>query len=337
MSELFELPESPEPPASRARSIFVAGHRGMVGAAIVQALEKNRNCNLIVQSRDQLDLTNQAEVADFFSNQSIDEVYLCAAKVGGIFANNNFPAEFIAENLQIQLNIIQSAHQAGINKLLFLGSSCIYPKLCEQPMAESALLSAGLEPTNEPYAIAKIAGIKLCESYNRQYDTDYRSVMPTNLYGENDNFHLQHGHVIPALMHRIHLAKEKGSAKVEIWGSGQARREFLHVNDMAQACLFVMDADQSKLSNVVSPMQSHINVGTGVDVSIRELAELLVKVIGYKGVLEFDTGKPDGTPRKLLDVSVLASLGWRYNISLEQGLQRTYRWFCENLDQIRKA
>ena len=336
MKEMPELLEVREFPESRARNVYVAGHRGMVGAAIVQALEKNRNCNLIVRTRDQLDLTNQAEVADFFSNQSIDEVYLCAAKVGGIFANNSFPAEFIAENLQIQLNIIQSAHHAGINKLLFLGSSCIYPKLCEQPMPESALLSAGLEPTNEPYAIAKIAGIKLCESYNRQYGTDYRSVMPTNLYGENDNFHLQHGHVIPALMHRIHLAKEKESEKVEIWGSGQARREFLHVSDMAEACLFVMNTDPSKLSKVVSQMQSHINIGTGVDVSIRELADLLVKVIGYQGALEFDTGKPDGTPRKQLDVSVLASLGWQYNISLEQGLQRTYRWFCENLDQIRK-
>jgi GDP-L-fucose synthase len=278
---------------------------------------------------------NQAAVSSFFTQQVIDEVYLCAGKVGGIYANNTFPAEFIYENLMIQANVIHAAHQSGVQKLLFLGSSCIYPREVKQPMTENALMTGLLEPTNEPYGVAKIAGIKLCESYNRQYGRDYRSVMPTNLYGPKDNFHPKNSHVIPALMRRFHEAVARGDTEVVIWGSGRPMREFLHVDDMAAACVHVMNLDEKIYQANTQPMLSHINVGTGVDCTIRELAETIAKVTGFKGELVFDASKPDGAPRKLLDVSRLAKLGWRYKIELEDGLRETYAWFCENEDRYR--
>ena len=284
------------------KTIFVAGHRGMVGSAIVRQLEKSNGIELVLRSRKELDLTNQQAVADLFSNEQIDEVYLAAAKVGGIIANNTYPADFIYENLMIECNIIHSAHMAGIQKLLFLGSSCIYPKLAEQPMAETALLTGTLEPTNEPYALAKIAGIKLCESYNRQYGRDYRSVMPTNLYGPHDNFHPENSHVIPALLRRFHEAKLNNVDKVVAWGSGKPMLEFLHVRDMADASIHVMNLNKAVYDENTEPMLSHINVGTGVDCTIRELVETVAKVIGYKGRVEFDSTKPDGAPRKLMNV-----------------------------------
>ncbi|WP_350668692.1 GDP-L-fucose synthase [Pseudoalteromonas sp. 69-MNA-CIBAN-0232] len=315
--------------------IFVAGHRGMVGSAIVRQLEKNGHTNVITRTRSELDLTNQQAVLDFFRTEKIDQVYLAAAKVGGIVANNSYPAEFIYENLMIECNIIHSAHQANIQQLLFLGSSCIYPKLAEQPMSETALLTGTLEETNEPYAIAKIAGIKLCESYNRQYGRDYRSVMPTNLYGPHDNFHPENSHVIPALLRRFHEAKLNNDEEVVAWGSGKPMREFLYVDDMAAASIHVMNLDKNIYDENTHPMLSHINVGTGVDCTIRELVETVAKVVGFKGTIRFDTSKPDGAPRKLMNVDRLKSLGWKYSVPLEAGLAKSYQWFIDNANEYR--
>ncbi|MCR9186772.1 MAG: GDP-L-fucose synthase [Halieaceae bacterium] len=317
------------------RVVYVAGHTGMVGSAIYSALARNTNVTLITTSHAELDLTRQTEVEAFFSEHAIDEVYLAAAKVGGIQANNSFPAEFLGENLLIQTNIIRAAHQAGVQKLLFLGSSCIYPRMAAQPMREDALLTGVLEPTNEPYAIAKIAGIKLCESYNRQYGRDYRSVMPTNLYGPGDNFHPENSHVIPALLRRFHEAVQTGAEQVVIWGSGTPMREFLHVDDMAAASVHVMDLPVTEYREHTQPMLSHINVGTGVDCSIRELAETIARVTGFGGRLVFDSSKPDGAPRKLLDVSKLAALGWEARITLNEGLRQTYEWFLAHEQGVR--
>ncbi|MEP4891151.1 MAG: GDP-L-fucose synthase [Aliiglaciecola sp.] len=318
------------------KKVFVAGHRGMVGSAIVRQLTKQGDVEIVTKTRKELDLTSQAEVSEFFAKENIEQVYLAAAKVGGIIANNTYPAEFIYENLMIQCNIINSAHVAGVQDLLFLGSSCIYPKLAEQPMSEDALLTGTLEPTNEPYAIAKIAGIKLCESYNRQYGRNYRSVMPTNLYGENDNFHPENSHVIPALIRRFHEAKLEGKPEVVAWGSGKPMREFLHVDDMAAASIYVMQLDNATYEANTQPMLSHINVGTGVDCTIRELVETVAKVTGFEGDISFDASKPDGAPRKLMNVSRLKDLGWQYSISLEEGLASTYEWFLANQDSFRK-
>jgi GDP-L-fucose synthase len=316
--------------------IFVAGHRGMVGSAIVRQLEQDSNNTVMTATRSELDLTNQQAVSDYFATNKIDQVYLAAAKVGGIHANNEYPAEFIYENLMIEANIVHAAHMNDVQQLLFLGSSCIYPKLAPQPMKEDALLTGELECTNEPYAIAKIAGIKLCESYNRQYGRDYRSVMPTNLYGENDNFHPENSHVIPALLRRFHEAKLNNDPVVMAWGSGKPMREFLHVDDMAEASIFVMNLDNQIYQKETSPMLSHINVGTGVDCTIRELVQTVAKVIGYQGKIEFDTTKPDGAPRKLMDVSRLERLGWKAQTSLEEGLRMTYEWFLAHQNDYRK-
>ena len=314
--------------------VFVAGHNGMVGRAIVRQLE-GAGCEVVTRSRGELNLLSQVDVQAFFEAADIDQVYLAAAKVGGIQANNNFPAEFLYENLMIEANIIHSAHIAGVQKLLFLGSSCIYPKLAEQPMREDALLTGTLEPTNEPYAIAKIAGIKLCESYNRQYGRDYRSVMPTNLYGSFDNYHPENAHVIPALLRRFHEAVLKGSDEIVIWGSGEPMREFLHVDDMAAASIYVMDLTAENYAAETEVMLSHINVGTGKDCTIRELAETITEVTGFKGKLLFDRTKPDGTSRKLLDTSKLTALGWSSQIDLREGLQMAYDWFVANQDKFR--
>lgn len=315
--------------------IFIAGHLGMVGSAIYRKLAQYENYEILTCKRDELDLVSQNEVSNFFQTQNIDQIYLCAAKVGGIVANNSYPADFIYENLMIQSNIINSAHITGIQKLLFLGSSCIYPKLAHQPMAEELLLTGTLEKTNEPYAIAKIAGIKLCESYNRQYGRDYRSVMPTNLYGPHDNFHKENSHVIPGLIMRFHNAKQKNLKEVEVWGTGKPMREFLYVDDMAAACIHVMNLKRSKYIKNTKPMLSHINVGTGEDCTIKELAEIIADVVKYKGKILFNTSKPDGTIRKLLDVSTLKSLGWQYEVPLKDGIGRTYEWFLSNQNNFR--
>lgn len=317
------------------KRVFVAGHQGMVGSAIVRALEKAGDAEIITRTRSELDLLDQVAVFRFFNQHAVDEVYLAAAKVGGIWANNTYPAEFIYQNLIIEANIIHGAFQAGVRKLLFLGSSCIYPKLAEQPIAESSLLQGALEPTNEPYAIAKIAGIKLCESYNRQYGTDYRSVMPTNLYGINDNFHPENSHVVPALLRRFHEAKMQDLPSVTVWGSGSPMREFLYVDDMAGACLHVMNLPKEVYGEHVLPMSSHINVGTGKDCTIRELANTIARAVGYRGDILWDTSKPDGTPRKLLDVSLLKRLGWQYSVELDEGIERTYQWFLQNQEKFR--
>ena len=322
--------------SERSIRIFVAGHRGMVGSAIVRRLKLLGFTNIITRSHSQLDLTNTADVRSFFQQEKIDQVYLAAAKVGGIYANNTYPAEFIHDNLMMEANIIQAAHTAGIQQLLFLGSSCIYPKFAEQPMKEEALLTGLLEPTNEPYAIAKIAGIKLCESFNRQYGRDYRSAMPTNLYGPNDNFHPENSHVIPALMRRFYEAARESAEEVVVWGSGKPMREFLHVDDMARACVHVMNLDTKTYQAHTRPMLSHINVGTGVDCTIRELAETMARVTGFHGKLTFDASKPDGAPRKLMDVSRLKSLGWQAETSLEEGMTETYQWFLDNVEDLRR-
>ncbi|MDD3501056.1 MAG: GDP-L-fucose synthase [Candidatus Cloacimonetes bacterium] len=315
--------------------IFVAGHRGMVGSALIKELQKTAEVEIVAASRSELDLTNQSAVQAFFKKNKLDQVYLAAAKVGGIYANNAYPADFIYENLMIEANVIHAAHLNNVQKLLFLGSSCIYPALAEQPMTETALLTGTLEPTNEPYALAKIAGIKLCESYNRQYGRDYRSVMPTNLYGENDNFHSENSHVIPAMMRRFHEAVQANAKQVVVWGTGKPMREFLHVQDMAAASVHVMNLDSAIYEANTQPMLSHINVGTGEDCTIRELAETLAEVTGFEGKLVFDSSKPDGAPRKLMDVRRLQSLGWQASISLKEGLRSTYHWFLANQKQLR--
>ena len=316
--------------------IFVAGHRGMVGSAIVRLLKVQGFNNIVTRTSAELDLTNQSAVENFFSSENIDAVFLAAAKVGGIHANNEYPAEFIYQNLMIEANIIHQAWKSGVEKLLFLGSSCIYPKLAKQPMREDALLTDVLEPTNEPYALAKIAGIKLCESYNRQYGTDYRSVMPTNLYGANDNFHPENSHVIPAMMRRFHEASQSGADEVIVWGTGSPMREFLYVDDMASACLHIMQLDDKTYQANTQVMLSHINVGSGIDCTIKELTETMARVTNFKGKIIFDSSKPDGTPRKLMDVSRLKALGWEYTTSLEDGLRSTYNWFLENENTLRK-
>lgn len=308
----------------------------MVGSAIVRQLMQRSDVAIVTRSRSELDLTSQQAVRDFFSSERPDQVYLAAAKVGGIIANNSYPADFIYENLMIEANIIHAAHQHDVQQLLFLGSSCIYPKLANQPMDESALLTGLLEPTNEPYAIAKIAGIKLCESYNRQYGRDYRSVMPTNLYGPNDNFHPQNSHVIPALLRRFHEAKLANTPQVVAWGTGSPMREFLHVDDMAAASIFVMELDNATYEANTEPMLSHINVGTGIDCSIKELTETIAQVVGYQGEIVWDTTKPDGAPRKLMQVERLKSLGWQYTIPLAAGLENAYQWFLDNQHNFRK-
>lgn len=310
--------------------IFIAGHNGMVGSAILRALrQSDKNFEIIIASRKELDLTNQADVMDFMQIHKPDQVYLAAAKVGGIYANDNFPASFIYENLMIQNNVINSSFKSGVNKLLFLGSSCIYPRICNQPMSENSLLSDYLEPTNEPYAVAKIAGIKMCESYNRQYGTDYRSVMPTNLYGPNDNYHSTNSHVIPALIKRIHFSKQNKEECVSIWGSGNQMREFLHVDDMASASIFIQNLDYEIIKKNTLPMCSHINVGSGRETSIKNLAKIIKNVVGYEGLLTFDSSKPDGAPKKLMDSSRLSSLGWNSSIKLEQGIVDAYNWFLK--------
>lgn len=317
--------------------IYIAGHRGMVGSAIMRHLKEKGHHNIVTRTHFELDLTNQAAVAEFFQKERPDQVYLAAAKVGGIYANNTFPAEFIYENLMVEANVIHQAFVSGVKKLLFLGSSCIYPRLAEQPMKESALLTGKLEPTNEPYAIAKIAGIKLCESYNRQYGKshgiDYRSVMPTNLYGPGDNYHPENSHVIPALIRRFHEAKVNNSPEVIIWGTGTPRREFLYVDDMASASVFVMELDKRIHDECTELMESHINVGYGTDVTIKDLAYLVAKVTAYKGAIQFDDSKPDGSPQKLMDSDMLGSLGWRVKTKLEPGLTRAYDDFQKTFAQ----
>ena len=297
------------------KRIFVAGHRGMVGRALLRRLRQEADVEIITRDRQQLDLLDQHAVRAFLQRERVDAIFIAAARVGGIHANNTYPAEFIHQNLLIACNLIDAAHRADVQRLLFLGSSCIYPRLAEQPMREEALLTGPLEPTNEPYAIAKIAGIKLCESYNRQHGRDYRSVMPTNLYGPHDNFHPENAHVIPALMRRLHEAKEQGAEEVSVWGSGRPRREFLHVDDLAEACFFLMQHYNER---------GFINIGVGKDISIKELALLIKEIVGYEGELRFDTSKPDGTPRKLLDISKLEALGFKAEISLEEGIRAVY-------------
>ena len=319
------------------RRVFVAGHRGMVGSAIVRALRTQGDVEVVTAGRGDVDLVEQAEVRAFFRDTHIDEVYVAAARVGGIRANDAFPASFIYDNLMIEANLIAAANAAGIDRLLFLGSSCIYPKFAPQPMPEECLLTGVLEPTNEPYAIAKIAGIKLAESFNRQYGRDYRSLMPTNLYGPGDNFHPENSHVLPALIRRFDEAARDGRDEVVIWGTGTPRREFLHVDDLASAALHVMSLPKDEYRSVAPERQSHLNVGTGTDLTIADLAHTVAAVTGFDGRLTFDTSKPDGTPRKLLDVSRLASLGWRAGIGLPEGLRSTYDWFLANATTLREG
>jgi len=312
--------------------VFVAGHRGMVGSALIRRLAKDPGIELLTRERAELDLTRQSAVEQYFADEAIDHVYLAAAKVGGISANNSFPAEFIRENLQIEINVIHAAQMAGVKRFLFLGSSCIYPRLSSQPMREDALLTGPLEPTNEPYAVAKIAGICMCESYHRQYGSDFRSVMPTNLYGPHDNFDLETSHVLPALLHRFHRAAESGEDQVVVWGSGSPRREFLHVDDLAAACDVIMRIEKDDFWATVPERKAHINIGCGEDVSIAELASLVAEITGFKGEIIFDTSKPDGAPRKLLDVSRIMAMGWSPEISLRDGIVQTYQWMRAHLD-----
>jgi len=307
--------------------IYVAGHRGLVGSAIMRQLETRGCTNLITRTHKELDLINQSAVQDFFATVKPEYVILAAGKVGGVHANNTYPADFIYLNMMIEANVIDAAYKSNVTRLLFLGSTCIYPKAVAQPMREDSLLTEVLEPTNEPYAVAKIAGIKLCESYNRQYGTDFRSVMPANLYGVNDNFHLENSHVIPGLMRRFHEAKLNNDAEVVVWGTGTPMREFLCVDDMAEASLFVLELDEEIYQANTKPMLSHINVGTGKDVTIREMAETMKRVVGFKGELKFDSSKPDGSKKKLTDVSRLTAMGWTYSVELEEGLKKTYDWY----------
>ena len=307
--------------------VYIAGHRGLVGSAILRNLQSLGYNNLLLKTHKELDLTSQSDVQALFQNEKPDYVLLAAAKVGGIHANNSFPADFIYENTMIQTNVINAAYQNKVKRLLFLGSTCIYPRKVKQPMREEALLTDKLEPTNEPYALAKISGIKLCESYNRQHGTDFRSVMPTNLYGINDNFHPENSHVIPALMQRFHHAKINRLKEVKVWGSGKAMREFLYVDDMASASIFVLMLDKALYHENTKPMLSHINIGTGKDITIREVAEKMAKVIGYDGIITFDSTKPDGAPRKLIDVTRINKLGWSYSTDLYDGLKKTYEWY----------
>ncbi|CAC9500132.1 GDP-L-fucose synthetase (EC 1.1.1.271) [uncultured Gammaproteobacteria bacterium] len=310
--------------------IYIAGHRGLVGSAIIRKLELQGFNNLITRTHQELDLISQQQVADFFATQKPDYVILAAAKVGGIYANDTYPADFIYQNMMIEANIIHASYTTKVKRLLFLGSSCIYPKLAPQPMPEECLLTSELESTNEPYAIAKIAGIKLCESYNRQYNTDFRSVMPTNLYGEGDNFHPKNSHVIPALIRRFHEAKINNDKAVKVWGSGKAMREFLFVDDMAQACLHILMLDKADHQAATQPRLSHINIGTGEDVTIKQLAKLIKKVTDFQGDIIWDENMPDGTPRKRLNVDKIKQLGWQATTTLEEGLSKTYRWFVDN-------
>ena len=312
--------------------IYIAGHRGLVGSAVLRNLESKGFNNLLTKSHKDLDLSNQTKVKNFFDKEKPDYVILAAAKVGGIYANNTYPADFIYQNTMIETNIIHSAYENKVKRLLFLGSTCIYPKEIEQPMREDALLSNKLEPTNEPYALSKILGIKLCESYNRQHGTDFRSVMPTNLYGINDNFDPENSHVIPGLMQRFHNAKINNDNEVMVWGTGNAMREFLFVDDMAEASLFVLGIDKEIYDENTLPMISHINVGSGKDITIKELAEIMKEVVGFEGKISFDNTKPDGSPRKLIDVSRLSKMGWKNSTSLREGLELTYNWYKNNLD-----
>jgi len=319
--------------------IYVAGHRGMIGSAIVRKLRSLGYNNILTRSHDELDLTNQTKVKSFFESEKPDQVYLCAAKVGGVYANNTFPAEFIYENLMIESNVIHNAWKVGVKKLLFLGSSCIYPKLPDQIIKENAMLSGQVESTNEPYAVAKIAGIKLCESYNRQYrkshGTDYRSVIPTSLYGPGDNYHSENSHVIPALIRKIHDAKANQLSEVVVWGSGRPRREFVYIDDMSEAIIHVMNLDLAQYREHTEDMISHINIGFGIDLTIEELAKQLVKIVGYEGRIVFDSNKPDGVFRKLMDSSLIESLGWKASISLEDGLALTYNDYLKNKNSLR--
>lgn len=319
------------------RRVYVAGHRGMVGSALVRRLEIAADVEVVTATREEVDLLDQRAVWEFLHDERPDEVYLAAAKVGGIQANNSMPADFIWQNLVIETNLIGAAHAADVQRLLFLGSSCIYPRQVVQPMREDALLTGVLEPTNEPYAIAKIAGIKLCESFNRQHGRDYRSVMPTNLYGPGDNFHPENSHVLPALIRRFDEAASAGAEEVVVWGSGSPRREFLHVDDMAAASVHVMDLDRARYESNTEPMLSHINVGTGKDISIAELAALVAEATGYSGRLTFDSSKPDGTPRKLMDVSRLESLGWTASVPLSEGVRETVDWYREHRGVVREG
>lgn len=320
---------------NKQEKIYVAGHRGMVGSSIVRHLQNQGFANIVTRTHAELDLTDQSQVRRFFAEEKPDQVYLAAAKVGGIHANNKFPAEFIYQNLMMEANIIHEAFSTGIRKLLFLGSSCIYPKMATQPISEDALLMGALEPTNEPYAIAKIAGIKLCESYNRQYGVDYRSVMPTNLYGPGDNYHSENSHVIPALIRRFHEAKTSNAETVVIWGTGTPRREFLFVDDLATASVHVMNVEKSIYDSYTQPMQSHINVGYGEDVTIEELAHTIAKVIGFNGQIAFDRTKPDGTPRKWMNSTRISNLGWQPVVALEDGLKIAYQDFVINQNLLR--
>nr|WP_271503584.1 GDP-L-fucose synthase [Luminiphilus sp.] len=317
------------------KKVFIAGHNGMVGSALVRLLSKEKGVELITRSRDELDLIDQASVWKFFATTAVDEVYLSAATVGGIHANNTYPAKFIYDNLMIAANVINSAHCAEVQKMLFFGSSCIYPKHADQPIQEGALLSGALEPTNEPYAVAKIAGLKMCASYNKQYGRDYRSIMPTNLYGPGDNFHSENSHVVPALMRRFHEAAQNNASSVTVWGSGLPLREFLHVDDLALASVFIAGLERMDYQKLTGPSQSHLNVGCGQDVSIKELARLVAEVTGFSGEVIFDSNKPDGTKRKVLDMSKLYQIGWRPKIDLQEGLTQTYQWFLNNTKNLR--
>jgi GDP-L-fucose synthase len=318
-------------------TIFVAGHQGMVGSALVRVLESDGDRRLLTRAKSALDLTRQSEVEDFFSSERIDQVYLAAARVGGIKANSERPADFIRDNLQIQTNVIHAAFRSGVSRLLFLGSSCIYPRLADQPMTEGALMTGPLEATNEAYAVAKIAGIKMCESYRRQHGCDFRSVMPTNLYGPRDNFDLESSHVLPALLRKFHQAAEAGEGSVRVWGSGRPRREFLHVDDMAGACRHLMGLGADGYWSAVSDRCSHVNVGTGSDIGIADLAVLIADITGFRGAIEFDASMPDGTPRKLLDVGRLGALGWKASIGLDEGIRQTYAWMKEHWAEIASA